>query len=145
MRANEKKYYEVECKCGHVGRDYYIPIRFAVTASSKKEAAAIGRHIPRCKHHHKDCVLNVRELSFQEFVKLKEENANDPYLRCTNKQEQSLYDLSNRLVKDLHFFEHHDQKTEKENQKHQIFQGKDKIRNPKKYIKLYELKEACCY
>lgn len=144
MKGNERKYYAVKCKCGHVGRDCYIPIEFAVIASSKKEAAEIGRNIPRCKHHHKDCILNVRELSYQEYIKLNKDNANDPYLHCKSIQEQSLFDLSDRLVADPHYRDENSRK-EKEVQKHTIFQGKERIRNPKKFVKLYELKEAYCY
>ena len=32
-------YYLVSCKCGHVGRDKYIPINFAVIAENGEEAA----------------------------------------------------------------------------------------------------------
>lgn len=146
MIVQERRYYAVECKCGHTGsRRTYIPIRFAVVARSKKEAAAIGREIPRCKHHHKDCILNVTELSYEEFIELRKENDNDPFLRCHSIQEQCLYDLSDRFVADPHYSEINKEKRVREEQIHQTFQGKKKIRNPKRFIRFNQLQEAYCY
>ena len=34
------RYYHVTAKCGHVGKDHYIPITFAVKAGSATEAAS---------------------------------------------------------------------------------------------------------
>lgn len=146
MRVQERKYYAVECKCGHTGsRRTYISIRFAVSAFSGKEAAAIGRSIPRCKHHHKDCVLNVSEISYQKFVELRKENSQDPFLRCHSIQEQEMYDLADRFVLDPHYQEINKEKRVREEQIHQTFHGKEKIRNPKRFIRFNELKEAYCY
>ena len=46
------KYYNVTAKCGHVGRENYIPISFAVKAQSAKEASKRVRNFPRVKHDH---------------------------------------------------------------------------------------------
>ena len=62
-------YYIVTAKCGHVGKDYYIPIDFPVRAESKTEAAKIVRSFPRVKHHHKDAILGCREASIKEYNK----------------------------------------------------------------------------
>ncbi len=144
MNQDGKKYYAVKCKCGHVGRSHYIPIEFAVIADSKKEAAEMGRNLPRCKHHQKDCVLDVRELSFKEYKELSKANFADPYLRCQSVQEQSAYDFSGRLMMDP-CFEGWDDESEREEQRHQVFKGKTKIRNPKKFARLYEETEIYCY
>ena len=99
-----KKYYAVECKCGHTGsKKTYIPIKFAVVASSGKEAAEKGRWIPRCKHHHKDCILGVEEISKEEYLLLLNQNSKDSYLHCTSIQEQSHYDLEDRFVKESRY------------------------------------------
>ena len=37
------KYYIVTAKCGHVGRDYYIPIDFPIRAESRTEAAKVAQ------------------------------------------------------------------------------------------------------
>ena len=98
-----KKYYEVIAKCGHVGRKNYIPVKFAVVAESGKEAAKKVRQFPRVKHDHKDAILDVRCITLEEFLEIKEINNNDPYLKCHSRQEQNLIiNLAERMVADLH-------------------------------------------
>ena len=82
------KFFEVEAKCGHVGMNKCILVTFACVAQDGKEAAAKARQFPRVKHDHKDAIRDVREISFEEFVKLRSENDADPYLHCKNPQEQ---------------------------------------------------------
>ena len=71
---NSKRYFSVECKCGHAGKMYYIPIKFAIEADNGREAAEKGRWIPRVKHHQKYCILNVEELTEEEYYLLLSEN-----------------------------------------------------------------------
>ena len=98
-----KKYYEVIAKCGHVGRKNYIPVKFAVIAESGKEAAKKVRQFPRVKHDHKDAILDVRCITLEEFLEIKEINENDPYLKCHSRQEQNLIiNLAERMVTDFH-------------------------------------------
>ena len=140
---SSKKYYAVECKCGHTGsRQFYIPVKFPIVAANGREAAQKARWIPRCKHHHKDCVLSVEEIAFEEYQFLVIANQNDPYLRCSSIQEQQMYDLSDRLVVDTHYIDEDD---EREVQVHQRFFGKMKIKNPKRFIKNYQFEEAYSY
>lgn len=145
--SENKKYYEVECKCGHTGsKRFYIPVKFAVAALNGKDAAEKGRMIPRCKHNHKDCVLSVREISYEQFINLNKINKEDPFLNCHSIQEQSKYDLSDRLVIDPHYSELHPTKKERENQIHPVCKGKTQIRNPKRYFKLYsDYEMEACY
>ena len=99
----ENKYYTVIAKCGHVGRKNYIPIKFAVVAESGKEAAKKVRQFPRVKHNHKDAILDVRCITLEEFLEIKEINENDPYLKCHSRQEQNLIiNLAERMVTDFH-------------------------------------------
>ena len=106
MNEINNKYYKVVCKCGHVGRKFYIPIAFAVKAENGREAAFKARYIPRVKRQHKDAVLEVNELSYDEYLLLMQYNDNDPYLRCTSKQEQlKECDLDNRIIFDDHFID----------------------------------------
>ena len=103
MKNEFEKYFMVIAKCGHVGRKNYIPLKFAVVAESGKEAAKKVRQFPRVKHNHKDAILNVRCITLEEFLEIKESNDNDPYLKCHSKQEQNLIvNLSERMVDDLH-------------------------------------------
>lgn len=101
---DNKKYFKVVTKCGHVGRRFYVPVQFAVIAENGKEAAKIAREFPRVKHQHKDAILQVKEISYEEFLSIKEVNNNDMYLHCHSRQEQnSLCDMASRIVEDPHF------------------------------------------
>lgn len=84
-------YYIVEAKCGHVGKDKYILIKFPIKASSKKEAATKARLLPRVKHHHKDAIRDVREVDYDAFASQIEENKYNTYLNVSNIQEQREY------------------------------------------------------
>ena len=90
-----KKYFKVNAKCGHVGRRKFINIDFAVVASNAKEAAAKARMFGRVKHHYKDAINSVEEISQEEFTELVELLSNDPYISCDNIQEQ-------RRIEDLY-------------------------------------------
>jgi len=143
MSESEKRYYSVVCKCGHVGaHKFYIPIEFAVMAASKKEAAEKARWFPRCKHHHKDCVLKVKQLTFSEFCSLNEKNGRDPYLQCHSIQEQRVLNLADRIVPEIS--ETRDYKRNKERSTYVY--GKTIIRHPKQFMKnVLRTQEACCY
>lgn len=134
---NCKKYFKVRCKCGHTGsRDTYILIDFPLVAEDAKSAAKEARWLPRCKHHHKDCVRLVEEISYDEFVSLKNKNKEDPYLSCTSSQQQRMFGLDSRFIKEETIInkkiKNKDSKTNKD-----IYIGKEKIRNPKKFNRLY--------
>jgi len=92
------KFYKVTCKCGHVGKKYFIRINFPVIATCGKDASAIARYIPRVKHDHKDAILNCCEITQEEFENLQSINKNDPYLKCDCIQEQrNIEDFFDRL------------------------------------------------
>ena len=84
-------YYEVKAKCGHVGRNNYIIKCFYVYACNKKEAASITRYMPRVKHHHKDAIINVEEISYDDYLLGKKSIYCDPYFNVTNSSDQRLY------------------------------------------------------
>lgn len=85
----KSKFFRVTCKCGHVGRQFFIRIDFPINADSGKEAAAIARQLPRVKHDHKDAILNCVEIDYEEYQIIQKINNNDPYLKCKKPQEQS--------------------------------------------------------
>ncbi len=129
-----EKYYSVEAKCGHVGKGYYIPIVFPVRAISKEEAASIARNLPRVKHHHKDTILQVQEISREGYMSLRMQNDSDPYLHCKNIQEQrreasAIYD---RVVAEAR--EEKDD-LRKEASGTVYYCGKEPIRNIRKYLR----------
>ncbi len=103
MNLGQIKYYKVVCKCGHVGKKHYIPVQFAVKAENGREAAKKARDFPRVKHQHKDAILDVVKLEYEEYLELLELNTNDSYLNCHSKQEQNrLCDLTEIIKDDLH-------------------------------------------
>ena len=86
------KYFKVTAKCGHVGGTHkYIPIDFYTATENASTAAKLIRNIPRVKHHQKDAIIKVEEISYDEYLIGQEAFANDPYIRCNSKQEQHLY------------------------------------------------------
>lgn len=124
--------YEVKCKCGHVGRKNYIVISFPVVAEHGREAAYKARYFPRVKHDHKDAIISVRKITDEEYGELIAINSQDEYLQCSNRQEQNLLDLSNRLIKEERLVK--SDKTVVVEHK-QCFFGKVLIKKPKKYFK----------
>ena len=93
-----KKLYEVNAKCGHVGRGKYINISFPIVASSGKSAARIGRYMGRVKHDWKDAINYVREITVDEYEELVAINQEDQYLQCRNIQMQkSIVGIKDRV------------------------------------------------
>lgn len=93
------KYYKVVAKCGHVGKNKYIPVVFAVRAICGEDAAKIVRCFPRVKHHKKDAILSCLEIDKYEYEIIKENNKNDEYLKCHSRQEQNkINDLEKRIL-----------------------------------------------
>lgn len=129
--------YEVKCKCGHVGRGNYIVVAFPLIAEDGKEAARKARALPRVKHNWKDAIISVRKITDEEYEKLKIINDKDLYLKCSNKQEQNLIDLTDRIIKKT------DRKGNEEtlDEKKPCFYGKIKVRKPKKFFKNVKIKD----
>lgn len=128
------KLYNVEAKCGHAGRKFYTVKNFPVKATNGKEAAKLVRDFPRVKHHHKDAILSVTEISYEEYEKILVANHNDPYFKCSNIQEQRAY---NEII----FAETSSKPRISETVRKHIYNGKELVRNPKKYLRNYDMME----
>lgn len=131
------KFYEVTAKCGHVGRQFYALKTFAVEADNGREAAKIVREFPRVKHHHKDAIRNVHEIDYDRFMEIKFFNELDPYFRCVCVQDQRAYDdpdiyPEERYITDAAAF----------NSLKTVYEGKTRVKKPKKYIRNYYLEEG---
>lgn len=85
------KYFKVQAKCGHVGRNHYILKWFYVKALTGEEAAKVVRDKPRVKHDHKDAIREVKEINFEDYLIGLKINSEDMYFKCNNKQEQEYY------------------------------------------------------
>ncbi len=126
------RYFMVTAKCGHVGRDFYIPIDFPVRADSARGAATAARSLPRVKHHHKDAILSVVEISCIDYDEQCRVNSCDPYLLYHNIQEQrSEYDaVYSRIIEEAR-----PERREKQIPEKAIYSGKERIRNARRYAK----------
>lgn len=128
----KQNYYKVNAKCGHVGRENYVIKTFAIKAESGKLAAAIVRNWPRVKHHHKDAIMSVVRIDFDEYSQIIETNMLDPYFSCVNVQEQRMY-----CEPDIQREESKIYKTESESiSRKKLYNGKTHIKKPKKYLNM---------
>lgn len=83
------KYFKVLVKCAHVGKNHYILKHLYIKAENGKEAAKIARWTPRVKHHQKDAIREVKEITLSEYSLGVRANAFDPYFKVHNSTEQS--------------------------------------------------------
>lgn len=105
------RFYKVEAKCGHVGKNWYFPAAFYITAENGREAAKVARVMPRVKHDHKDAILSVSEIDVDSYVRGKETIMDNPYWLCKNIQEQRIQcrNLEENLVAEVektHYLRH---------------------------------------
>lgn len=94
-------YWAVTAKCGHVGGvSKYIPITFYIQAETKKAASNRVINIPRVKHDNKHVILNIENISYEDYINGVQINNNDPYLKCQSIQEQRCHfeEIYNRVL-----------------------------------------------
>lgn len=124
--------YEVCAKFGHVGRHYYIEKTVAIRANSAKEAAALVREMPRVKHHHKDAIRYVNKIDEERYLSILKERAEDPYMHCSNVQDQRRRCSLEKIPEAEEFKRKHREKPGRK-----CFYRKQELRNPRKYILNY--------
>jgi hypothetical protein len=91
MKQRSKfNFYVVTAKCGHVGRSRYCLKPFYVAAPDGRSAARIVRCTGRVKHHHKDAIRDVAEISAAEYLAGRRANGRDPYFCSSSVQEQRM-------------------------------------------------------
>lgn len=97
-------YFLVTAKCGHVGKNFYYKGNFYIEAENGRIAAQIVRDAPRVKHGHKDAILSVRKIEYQEFLIGKQKESQKPYYTCFSKQDQNKYwdEIKKDVYKDSH-------------------------------------------
>ena len=139
-----KKYFSVKTKCGHVGKLNCVWIDFAIVAESAKEAAQIARQKGRAKHHHKNTVKEVVEISISDFYKLKAKNDSDPYLHAKNHREQlQIEGFEERIEIDEYNVARRYQKTsKKESLEFRVKKAKVIEKSHKRALKEYFYEEA---
>lgn len=96
-----KHLYAVTCKCGHVGRNKFIPITFAVKAENGRAASAMVRRFPRVKHDRKYAIISCQKIDEAKAKIINKKNEDDPYLHCSSIQEQNLHpEIMERLLEE---------------------------------------------
>lgn len=95
------KHYLVCAKFGHVGREYYIHKEVPVIANNKKEAAKLVKNMPRVKKNIKNTILNVVEISDEEYMKALKKYKKDKYFKCHTIQQQNRFCPYWRLERQL--------------------------------------------
>lgn len=133
-KNSNRHYYLVTVKCGHVGKNNYIPITFPTITKTASEAAMLIRNKGRVKHHQKDAILFVEETDYEGFLRQELINHHDPYLNARNIQEQNaiMHLIQNRIQPEVC----EQQISTKKTAGKKMYQGKNEIRNPKKWAKL---------
>ena len=126
--------YEVCAKCGHVGKNSYVDVIFAVRAENGKEAARVARSFPRVKHHHKDAIRYVIQIDEARYWEIRKANDANPYFLCHSIQEQRRT-CEITPVQDTRFslVDEEEEKTQK-----RFYDGKKEIRRPRRYYRNYE-------
>ena len=135
-------YFEVVCRCGHVGNGKYVLKSFAVYAKNAKSAARKARQIPRVKHHNKHAIESVTEIDEERFREIIDMNYLDPYFQCCNKTEQKAVcdDLEIKIDYSLTGPEIEEDRDSVS--RRVIYSGKSKIKNPRKFVRLYDFSEG---
>lgn len=142
-----EKYFSVRTKCGHVGRLNCVWIDFAIYAVSAKEAAEIARQKGRAKHHHKNTIKEVVEISMEDFYKLKARNDSDPYLHAKNHREQlQIESFDERIELDEYNIARFSKKTtKKESLEFRVKRANAKEKSHKRALKEYFYEEAIAW
>ena len=142
-----EKYFSVRTKCGHVGRLNCVWIDFAIYAVSAKEAAEIARQKGRAKHHHKNTIKEVVEISMEDFYKLKARNDSDPYLHAKNHREQlQTESFDERIELDEYNIAKFSKKTtKKESLEFRVKRANAKEKSHKRALKEYFYEEAIAW
>ncbi|MGI6735011.1 MAG: hypothetical protein ACOX3C_02345 [Bacilli bacterium] len=92
-----RKYFVVTCKFGHVGRDKYLPLDLPIRAINKKEASAKAKKTGGVKRDHPDwCLKGPREITKEEYLRLREKLIKDPYWNKRTRQNTALF--ADRLI-----------------------------------------------
>ena len=92
--------YSVKAMFGHVGRNNCIIKEVATIAENGKDAANKVRWMGRVKHNRKDAIREVKKITYEEYLALREETNNDPFFKCHSSQEQKILcgDITNEIV-----------------------------------------------
>lgn len=95
-----------------------------------------ARWLPRVKHHKKDAVLECREIDFEKYQILQKINNQDPYLKCSSRQEQDLSpEIMERTEKEDAISDQHIKHSKRDILAYRLKKAKEKIDSILEYAK----------
>ena len=98
----DMKFYLIQCKHGHVGRDQYLPLVIPIRAENIEEAIQIAKMKPGVKKDHKDWCLSIpREVDIHTFERAKESYYGHRYFMRRTRQNLELF--KGELVKEPNY------------------------------------------
>ena len=150
MSANKWKFYEVAAKCGHgnqgrYGEGYYVRVNFAVAAIDGKKAAESIRWKSRVKHHDSRAILSVKEINFGDYISLRKENLENPFLKAHSSQEQKIL-IESDVMEGLIVWEdegEYPNKKDSDNDRPPTFLKNTRIKNKRKFFAKYRDEFYC--
>ncbi len=96
------KFYLIECKHGHVGRDKYLPLVIPVQAENVEKAIEIAKLKPGVKKDHKDwCLKKPIVVDAATYEKAKETYYGHRYFKKRTRQNLDLF--KGELVKEPNY------------------------------------------
>ena len=131
---DQENYYAVTCKCGHTGkRNSYTPITFGVKARNLYQAESIARQIPRVQHCKSTAILASRVVGKERFKSIIALNDQNPYLRCRSESDQA--GIKIKIIHEPEMLPAPGNGHHKNCRLKNHYKGKERIRNPKTYMK----------
>lgn len=74
-------YYAVHCKLGHSGTGQYRDIVFYICAKTAIDAMDKAKKMPGVKHQNRSAVLNLKQITQEEYIANRKESAYKNYKR----------------------------------------------------------------
>lgn len=87
--TSNTQYFKVIAKCGHVGRGNYVPVAFAVKATSRSTASQKVMTYHRVKKQLNDAIISCEEIDKITYNELKLANKTNAYLHSKCKRQQN--------------------------------------------------------
>lgn len=106
MTQNTKKYFKVIAKCGHAGRNKYVPVSFAVVAQNKSEASQKALTFPRVKKHLHDAIISCEEIEKRTFKEIIKSNSKNEYLKGKCRRDRYFEGFQEMVKENIKVFYH---------------------------------------
>ena len=123
-------------RCGHCGKNHYTLKTIPIKAETRELAKAKILSYPRVKKtKNLKVLLDLQEVTVEEYYKAKQDMENDYFFKVQSKQQQNIY------CPDLEIFEIEQPKKplNRTSTNAKLFHHKKQLKNPHYYSRLYDL------